>query len=108
MTLTEAIEKVGVYAPWHFQMLETSGDAGCDRAVVAILNAALSGELVPATDAHLAVALVMAERERCARIAAAGSALIDRWDSKNWVSGHTLDFITELRAAIRAGTEGGE
>ena len=53
-------------------------------------------------------ALVMAERERCARILAAGSALIARWDSQDWKSGHTLDFITQLREAIRAGTEGGE
>ena len=53
-------------------------------------------------------ALVKAEREQCARIIAAGSALIARWDSQDWKSGHTLDFITQLREAIRAGTEGGE
>lgn len=36
-----------------------------------------------------------------ARLRDAGIALIERWDSQDWKSGHTLDFITQLRAAIK-------
>jgi len=54
--LEKAIAEVAAHAPWHFQMLETSGDPSCDRAVVAILSAVVSGELIPTTDRDAEIA----------------------------------------------------
>jgi len=55
--LEKAIAEVAAHAPWHFQMLETSGDPSCDRAVVAILSAVVSGELIPTTERDAAMAV---------------------------------------------------
>lgn len=32
----------------------------------------------------------------------AGQGVVRRWDSQDWKSGHTLDFITRMRAALTA------
>ena len=41
-------------------------------------------------------------QEYAERLAEAGQAVVDRWDSPDWADGtHTIDYINRLRAAIR-------
>jgi hypothetical protein len=40
--------------------------------------------------------------DRVAKLVDAADAVVNRWDSQDWKSGHTLDFITQLRAALAA------
>ena len=94
--------------------------------IATILNAAASGELIPASE----VQALKAERDRAIedaiynaqyvdlvsgfraentwlrskleaadKLAEASAGVIQRWDSQDWKSGHTGDFITRLRAA---------
>ena len=59
-------------------------------------NRAILGE-----NAYLTQQLAAA-KEYAERLAEAGQAVVDRWDSPDWMDGtHTIDYINRLRDAIR-------
>lgn len=47
-------------------------------------------------------------RANAAELLEAAEAVVQRWDSPDWKSGHTLDFITRLRHACVAVRQGGQ
>ena len=100
MTSTDpVIQEARIAAAITF--FETDIDKPAEQCKAAILA------LAPA-DALAELARLRSKLEAAEKLAEASAGVIQRWDSQDWKSGHTGDFITRLRAAVGAYEEAGK